>query len=171
MSRIILINGRPGAGKSTVAKLLSEKLDSVALLEFDSLIKVKPFEYGEKLLLLGLENSVSVVNNFLDFGFKNIILCAGTTKESHLEFFLSKIEGSSQIHWIYLNVSVEERSKRKVSRLRDDADSLEWFEQVKSKIGTYSGLPKLSGVSYYELDVEGISSQEVASLVAEQLTG
>jgi predicted kinase len=74
--RIILISGFGGTGKSTIARLLFDKLDDCALVQADHLFLIKPWAIGDKLGRIKLRNCLDVMRNFFDEGYQNII-CEG----------------------------------------------------------------------------------------------
>ncbi|MEI7741739.1 MAG: hypothetical protein WCJ29_04500 [bacterium] len=61
---IIFINGSINAGKSTVSKILADKLGSAALLEVDCLRDFIGWMTLEKSIPINLENAVSLIQNF-----------------------------------------------------------------------------------------------------------
>lgn len=70
---IIFINGSINAGKSTVAKILAEKLGDAALLEIDSLRDMIGWMPIEQAVPINLENAISVIKNFVRNGLNVII--------------------------------------------------------------------------------------------------
>ena len=61
---IILINGSINAGKSTVAKLLAQKITKVALVEIDALRNMIEWMPISESIPINLLNAVSVIKNF-----------------------------------------------------------------------------------------------------------
>ncbi len=61
---IIFLNGSINAGKSTVARLLAEKLPHTALVEVDVFHDMIPWMLIEESVPLNLENAVAVIRNF-----------------------------------------------------------------------------------------------------------
>lgn len=70
---IIFINGSINAGKSTIAKILTNKIPNTANVEIDSL---RDFIYWldiEKAVPINLENAVLVINNFAKHGYNVMV--------------------------------------------------------------------------------------------------
>jgi len=70
---IIFINGSINAGKSTVAKILANKLTNVALIEIDALREMIEWMPIDKAVPINLENAVSVIKNFVHSGIDVIV--------------------------------------------------------------------------------------------------
>lgn len=77
MSTFIFIAGAPGSGKSTIAKILQQQLDS-PLFEFGWIPEFR--NTGDRVIpyaedeALAFENLTLVVKNYAKHGFKNIII-------------------------------------------------------------------------------------------------
>lgn len=94
MNKIYLITGPAGVGKSTVSKLLAEKLEKSVLIEGDDVYHfvvggyVAPWKNGNHLDLFW-KNSKSLIKNSLESGFDvvfNYILDKKQIKEMQKEF-------------------------------------------------------------------------------------
>lgn len=62
---IIFINGSINAGKSTVAKILGEKLPRTAVLEIDSLREMINWMPIAQAVPLNIDNAIALVKNFV----------------------------------------------------------------------------------------------------------
>ena len=62
---IILLNGSINAGKSTIAKLLVQKLPNTALIEIDTFHEMIEWMPIDKAVPINLENALSVIRNFV----------------------------------------------------------------------------------------------------------
>ena len=65
MTKLIIINGAPGVGKSVVGNLLFSKLDNSAYLDGDDVWRINPFEVNELTKNLAADNIVSMISNFM----------------------------------------------------------------------------------------------------------
>lgn len=70
---IIFINGSINSGKSTVAKLLAEKLSGTALIEVDRFHEFIAWMPIGEAVPINLENAVSVIKNFVNRGLDIIV--------------------------------------------------------------------------------------------------
>lgn len=70
---IIFINGSINSGKSTVAKLLAEKLKRSALVEIDNLHSFIAWMEINEAVPINLENAVAVIKNFAKRGLNVIV--------------------------------------------------------------------------------------------------
>ncbi len=60
---IIFINGSINAGKSTVAKILSNRIPNTSLLEIDTLREIINWMTIDQAVPINLENAVSIIKN------------------------------------------------------------------------------------------------------------
>ena len=70
---VIFINGSINAGKSTVARLVAQKLGETVVLEVDALRDMIPWVPLEKSIPINLENVVSLIKNFRRAGFNVVV--------------------------------------------------------------------------------------------------
>lgn len=70
---IIFVNGTINAGKSTVAKMLAERLGKTALVEIDKLREFVEWMPIKEAVPISLENAVSVVGNFAKRGIDCVV--------------------------------------------------------------------------------------------------
>lgn len=74
MNKLYLITGPAGVGKSTISKLIANRLAKSALVEGDELYDMvkgsyaSPWKEGNHLDLMW-ENSIDIINNFLNKGY------------------------------------------------------------------------------------------------------
>lgn len=61
---IIFLNGSINSGKTTVAKILTDKISNTALLEIDNLRQMINWMPLEEAIPINLENSISLIKNF-----------------------------------------------------------------------------------------------------------
>lgn len=70
---IIFINGSINAGKSTVAKILAEKIGNAALVEIDVLREMIGWMPIDRAVPINLKNALSAIKNFADEGLNIIV--------------------------------------------------------------------------------------------------
>jgi len=70
---IIFINGSMNSGKSTIAKILVNKISNTANVEIDSLYDYIDWLEIHKAVPINLENAVLVINNFAKHGYNVVV--------------------------------------------------------------------------------------------------
>ncbi|UMX47373.1 MAG: AAA family ATPase [Candidatus Nealsonbacteria bacterium DGGOD1a] len=70
---IIFINGSINAGKSTVAKILAERIGNAALVEIDVLREMIGWMPIDRAVPINLKNALSAIKNFADEGLNIIV--------------------------------------------------------------------------------------------------
>ncbi len=162
--RIILISGLAASGKTTIGEILQERLQSSARVESDFLILVKPFERGEALSRLKIENSAVLIKNFIAHGFQNIIVVGAVWNQRELEMLinqLSNLQYDMDLFW--LDVSKEIRLARAAKR-QDPGDTAEDFEKTESILQPKLPLKVLGG-NFYLLDGTKPSTELVEEIL------
>lgn len=74
MQQLIIINGTPGIGKTTVAKLLFARLKNCAYLCGDAVWQINPFEVNERTKAVVEKNIPFVLRSYLEAGYEFVIL-------------------------------------------------------------------------------------------------
>jgi adenylate kinase family enzyme len=96
---IILINGSINSGKSTIAKILSDKIPNTAVLEIDTLrefIKDVPLE---KAIPINLENAISLITNFVKHNF-NVIVPYPLSRQNY-DFLVKGFKKTNQKIYVF----------------------------------------------------------------------
>jgi len=160
-SKLILINGLGGSGKTTCGRLLCERIDSCAYFDIDMLATVNPFEFGEELMRLGLRNAAGLISNFFDAGYEVVVMSSGTGCQRHVDYLLSLIPLPDHVYWIWLTASKAERDKRRLARSRDGADKPEWLDYVDRVSEPYAGPVEIESGTCCEIDTDNAASNNV----------
>ena len=132
--RLILINGQPGTGKTSVSKKLLSELGNSAYFDADVLVATNPWEFGGSTNTLMIKNAVSLVSNFSKSGFQNIIISGLTRNQEILDKFLEQLNKTPDTLFVWLHASKEIRMARKKERGRDGADENKYFDFVDELI-------------------------------------
>jgi hypothetical protein len=88
---VIFLNGSINSGKSTIARLLSKKIEKAAIVEIDSLRDFIQDINLEDSISLNLENAALLVHNFISHGF-NVIVPYPLSRKNY-EFLVEKLGG------------------------------------------------------------------------------
>ena len=131
---IIFINGSINSGKSTVAKILADKLDNTALLEVDRLRDFIAWMPLEKSIPINLENAVAVIKVFVNRGI-NVIVPYPLGKVDY-EYLMDKLkEHQKQLHFFTLSLKLEKPLENRGSRELTD------WEKERIKYHYNIGIP------------------------------
>ncbi len=74
MAKLVIINGAPGIGKSTVAELVFAGLTNAAFLDGDDVWRIKPFEVNERTKAVVNRNIPFVLRSYLEAGYEWVLL-------------------------------------------------------------------------------------------------
>ena len=112
---IIFLNGSINSGKSTIAKLLAEKLGNSAIVEIDSLRDFIDWMPLDKSIPINLENAVAVTKVFVKNNL-NVIIPYPLDKENY-NYLVSELDG---LHVFTLSprleVALQDRGSRKLTQ-------------------------------------------------------
>jgi len=164
-TKLVLINGLGGSGKTTCGRLLCERMDSCAYFGIDMLTTVKPFEFGEDLIKLGLRNAAGLISNFFDAGYEAVVMSSGTGCQRHVDYLLNLISLPDHVYWIWLTASKAERDKRRLARSRDGADKPEWLDYVNGVVEPYVGPVKIEGGICREIITDVLAPDEIVERI------
>jgi len=115
---IFFINGSINSGKSTVAKLLADKIGNCAILEIDNLREFIEWMPIEKAIPINLENAISLINNF-DKNDLNVVI-PYPLSEKNYEYIKNNLKVKSKIYFFTLNLKLDEVLKDRGNRKLDD---------------------------------------------------
>lgn len=115
---IIFINGSINSGKSTISKLLAEKLPNTALIEVDRFHECIEWMPIDQAVPLNLENAVSVIRNFVREGL-NVIVPYPLSQKNY-EMLTSSLEPLQQKIFVFtlsppLEVALSHRGGRELT--------------------------------------------------------
>lgn len=139
MFDLIFIGGSPGTGKTTIAKLLQEKLQSPAI-EY-GWIRGFHLDKGwtnisEKEEIMSFENMIFILRNYIKNGYKNIIV--SDFEEKRIKQ-LQELFPHNKYVIFSLYVDNNDELKRRVltgsrdSGFRDYEKSIEWNKTVQER--------------------------------------
>ncbi|MGF7146342.1 shikimate kinase [Anaerotaenia torta] len=66
MKKVVIINGPIGVGKTTVGKLLCNRLDKSAFIDGDWCFDLHPFIANKETKDMAIDNIVHMINNYLN---------------------------------------------------------------------------------------------------------
>jgi hypothetical protein len=122
---IIFINGSINSGKTTIAKLLKNKIPKTAHIEVDDLRALIDWIPLEESLPISLQNTAAIINN-LTANNINVIVSYPMDKNDYGAVFNS-LKGKHDIHFFTLNPKLEVALSN-----RGEREMTEWeIERIK----------------------------------------
>lgn len=116
---IIFINGSINSGKSTISKLLSQKIEKPAVVEIDSLSEFIEWMPIEESVPINLENAVAVIRNFTNRNF-NVIVPYPLSQKNY-DYMVKKLKDVDEKIFVFtLNPKLEIILKNRGERELDD---------------------------------------------------
>jgi adenylate kinase family enzyme len=138
MKNVIFIAGAPGSGKTTIARLLKEKLQSPHvdlgwLRQFHLDREWKRASESEERM--SFENLVSILKNYIKNGYQNVIVTDLTESKVHE---ISGVFQNDSYIIISLTVGSDEELEKRVLGERDSGfknveAALRWNQEVKER--------------------------------------
>jgi cytidylate kinase len=123
---VIILNGSINSGKTTVAKILWNKIPNTAFIEVDKLREFIDWMPGKKAFPLSLQNAVLVMKSFIKKGL-NVIIAYPLDKNDY-KFIINKLKDiNTRIYTFTLNPDIRktltdrgtrELTKREVKRIK-----------------------------------------------------
>ena len=102
---VIFINGSINSGKSTVSKILADKLGNTAVLEIDDLRNFIEWMPLEQAIPINLENAVAVIRVFINKGL-NVIIPYPLSKNNY-DYLLKNLTDIDDIKVFTLSPKLE----------------------------------------------------------------
>lgn len=163
MNKLYLITGPAGVGKSTISKMLANKIEKSALIEGDDLYNIvkngyiSPWKDGNKLDLMW-DNILYLINNFLKEGFN--VVFNYIINETKLEMLKNKFK-EYDIKFVVLLVDEEtllKRDKERPEDCRQNERCLVLLNDFKNK--NYD--------RKYILDTSNITIEEIVNIIVKE---
>jgi DNA polymerase III delta prime subunit len=160
MSKLILLGGPPGIGKTTVAHLLWHELDHCAWLEGDAVWQISPFSVTPASKRLAEANITAVLRNYLESGYAHVLLSWVLHRLDLIQRLVAPLGGlAKEVHQFTLVATPE------VLRERFERDP---------KRGRFSELPlwrleEAASLPTRQIDTTRLSPSEVARLIITEL--
>ena len=90
MPKLILINGAPGVGKSTAARLVFARLPNAAFLDGDDVWQINPFEVTDRTKAIVERNIPFVLRGYLEAGYDYVILAWVMHRQAIIDWLLNQ---------------------------------------------------------------------------------
>lgn len=93
MKNLIIINGAPGVGKTTVGKLLFQSLPRSIFLDGDDVWQINPFVVNDETKTMVQANIVYCLKTFLQSSYENIIFVWVLHQQSIIDDIIRHLSG------------------------------------------------------------------------------
>jgi gluconate kinase len=93
LTKLILINGAPGIGKTTVGELVFARLSDCAFLDGDDVWRISPFEVTERTKAIVIRNIPFVLRGYIEAGYEHVLLTWVLHQPAIIEQVLKGLRG------------------------------------------------------------------------------
>ncbi len=147
---LIIVNGAPATGKSTVVKHLHARLAKSALLDADDVWRINPFEVKDRTRKLAEDNITSVLRHYIGAEYEFVILAWVLPDQAIIDRLLDRLKDLPKVVHVFTLVAEEsvllDRMRNDPGRTTDPQLALRRLRQTKSlnsqKIDTSSASPE-----------------------------
>ncbi len=165
MKKIIIINGPMGVGKSTVGKLLCNRLNKSAFLEGDWCFDLHPFIADQETKKMAVDNIIHMIHNYLkcshcDYVVFNWVI---DKHEVYQDITSRLISNDVEIYEITLTCSEKALADRWYQDNLCDWRIEEWLNVSKKSLSYFNGLDTMS------IDTSDNTAIEVADEIKRKL--
>lgn len=162
MKRLYFIGGPMGVGKTTVSRMLRDKLPDSVFLDGDWCWDMSPFQVTEETKKLVIDNICCLLGNFLRCTvFENIIFCWVLHEQRIIDEILSRLDLTGcevkNISLVCRQAALAERLQKEIEAGKRSGDVLE---------RSLSRLPLYRVLRTVKLDVSDISPKEAAERIS-----
>jgi predicted ABC-type ATPase len=130
VTKLIIINGAPGVGKSAISNILFSKLGNSAFLDGDDVWRINPFEVTEKTRSIVERNIIFVLRNYIEAGYEYVILAWVLHNQSITERLLINLKNLEfKVHIFTLICSEEILVERRHQQGRETDIAIDRLRQ------------------------------------------
>ena len=152
-----------GVGKSTVSRILRDRLDNSVLLDGDWCWDMHPFRVTEAKKAMVLDNICCLLGNFLGCPeLQNVVFCWVLHEQAVIDGILSRL-AIDNVELRCISLVCDEDELR--SRLRRDVEAGLRDAGVIER--ALERLPLYGGLRTTKLDVTGLTPEKTAQLILE----
>ncbi len=156
MAKLVIVNGAPGVGKSTVAELVFSKLCNAAFLDGDDVWRIRPFEVNDRTKAIVGKNIPVVLRSYLEAGYEYVLLAWVMHRQEIIEAVLEALSDLEfELHVFTLVADEETLSQRWRSRAGEQTVP----ELVADRLRQSRRLPTT------QIDTTGLEPDEVADRI------
>ena len=166
MKHLYIIGGTMGVGKTTVCRILKEKLEGSVFLDGDWCWDMHPFRVTEETKRMVQENIVFLLNNFLSCtAYDHVIFCWVLHQQNIIDDLLARLRTDNcEVHLISLVCTPGELARRIQKDVEAEIRGEDAVGRSLSRLALYDSLSTL------KLDVTELTPEETAGQIL-RLTG
>lgn len=167
MRKLILINGKPGTGKTTVSNLLRKKYESSAWVDTDALMHMRPWKREQRTFSIALHNALHCARTFFENGYPIVIISGSVHSVSLLGELTSFFKDDEYEGWfVFLHANDEIRKLRKESQgMKNGVDDPKFKLEESESLTAQNVSPfKYMEIETSEKNPEGIA-QEISEAI------
>lgn len=158
MKNIYIIGGTMGVGKSTVSRIVAEKLKNSVFLDGDWCWDAHPFQVTEETKKMVLQNICFLLNQFIHCSaYENIVFCWVLHEQSILDSILQNIDKTDcKIVNVSLMCNETELRKRLLKDVQTGKRQQDVVQRSVARISCYTTLNTI------KINTNGKNPMEVA---------
>jgi adenylate kinase family enzyme len=162
MKKLILLNGTMGVGKTTVGRLLMQKLQPSVFLDGDWCWNMNPFVVNEENKAMVLDNITHLLRAYLNnSGYEYVIFCWVIHQEEIFGQILEPLRGIDfELYKITLMCSEAALRNRLGMDVQNGIRQPDVIERSIARLSLYEKMDTV------KIDVSGISAQQAAEQIA-----
>ncbi len=119
---IIILNGGMNSGKSTISKVLAERLTQTAIVEIDALREFVECLSLQESIPINIQNAADITRRYVDNGL-NVVVCYPFSPKN-FELFVATLKSPSKIEMIHLkprlDIALTNRGSRELDAEEQD---------------------------------------------------
>jgi len=116
LTKLIVINGAPGVGKSIIGNLLLSRLKNSAFLDGDEVWRINPFKVTDRTQDIVERNIAFVLRNYIKANYEYVILAWVFHQQSIIDRLLSKLDDLKVTVHIFTLICDEETLMERLRR-------------------------------------------------------
>ena len=161
MKNIYLIGGMMGVGKTTICRILKNKLRNCVFLDGDWCWDMHPFQVTPETKKMVMENICFLLNQFIHCSaYENIIFCWVMHEQAIVDEILSKLQTEDcLVHTISLICDADSLRKRLKKDIDAGIRSEDVIQRSIARIGLYEKLDT------EKIDVTHITPEQAAERI------